>query len=307
MLMAMRPELQKRLIVSPGTVTGNPARMAASRAMLWPVAPSGLAQPRITSSTSPGSSFARSTAFWMTWPAKSAPWVLLKAPRAALPMGVRAVETTTASLMGLSSEFPVSSYLKPFPPHGRVGAQIRRAALENHPAMPHDVEAMGDAQGNGQFLLDQQDRNIARGDFLQELGNALDQLGRQTLGRLVDHNEIGIAHQRAADGEHLLLAARQHAGRGIGALAELGEEAVAILEAPARRLASALDAEQQILRHGQRREDGAVLGYIAEPEMGDLIGLEAGDRPALEGDRALGRHAAHDGLQRRRAADAVAP
>jgi hypothetical protein len=66
MLIAMRPELQKRLMVSPGTVTGRPARISASRAMLWPVAPSGLAQPMITSSTSPGSTLARSTAFWMT-------------------------------------------------------------------------------------------------------------------------------------------------------------------------------------------------------------------------------------------------
>ncbi len=63
MLIAIRPELQKRLIVSPGTVTGSPARIAESRAMLWPVAPSGLAQPMMTSSTSPGSTLARSTAF----------------------------------------------------------------------------------------------------------------------------------------------------------------------------------------------------------------------------------------------------
>jgi hypothetical protein len=37
-----------------------------------------------------------------------APWVLLKAPRPARPIGVRAVETMTASLMGLSSCFAAS-------------------------------------------------------------------------------------------------------------------------------------------------------------------------------------------------------
>src|SRR6516162_2516384 len=55
MAIACRPELQKRLTVTPETVTGRPARTAERRAMFWPVARSGMAQPRITSSTSPGS------------------------------------------------------------------------------------------------------------------------------------------------------------------------------------------------------------------------------------------------------------
>ena len=42
---ACRPEEQKRLTVWPAAVTGRPARMAHWRAMLPPVAPSGLAQP----------------------------------------------------------------------------------------------------------------------------------------------------------------------------------------------------------------------------------------------------------------------
>ena len=60
---ACRPEEQKRLTVWPAAVTGRPARMAHWRAMLPPVAPSGLAQPIITSSTSPGSMPARLTAW----------------------------------------------------------------------------------------------------------------------------------------------------------------------------------------------------------------------------------------------------
>src|SRR5262245_23795388 len=71
--------------------------------MLPPVAPSGLAEPITTSSTSPGSMPARLTACAMTCPPMSAPWVRLKAPRTALPIGVRAVETMTASTMGASS------------------------------------------------------------------------------------------------------------------------------------------------------------------------------------------------------------
>ena len=98
MAMVCRPEEQKRLTVAPETLTGAPARIAETRATLEPVVPSGAAQPSSTSSTSPSSSLARSTACLMTCAPMSAPWVSLKAPRKALPIGVRAVETMTASM-----------------------------------------------------------------------------------------------------------------------------------------------------------------------------------------------------------------
>ena len=47
MAMACMPEEQKRFTVTPPVVTGRPARRAAWRAMFWPVAPSGRAQPRM--------------------------------------------------------------------------------------------------------------------------------------------------------------------------------------------------------------------------------------------------------------------
>ena len=97
MAMVCRPDEQKRLIVMPEVVTGHPARMAIWRAMFRPVAPSGFAQPMITSSMSPGSRCARSMAWRRAWPPIVAPWVMLNAPRQLLQSGVRAVETTTAS------------------------------------------------------------------------------------------------------------------------------------------------------------------------------------------------------------------
>src|SRR5215510_8583085 len=67
--------------------------------MFQPVAPSGLAHPMITSSTSDGSSLARSKACFTTWPPIVAPCVRLSAPRQDLQSGVRAVDTITASVM----------------------------------------------------------------------------------------------------------------------------------------------------------------------------------------------------------------
>src|SRR5712692_9473682 len=99
MAIVCSPDEQKRFTVAPATVTGQPARSAIWRAMLPPVAPSGVAQPISTSSTSAGSSLARSIACLTTWPPIVAPWVMFSAPRQDLARPVRAVETTTASFM----------------------------------------------------------------------------------------------------------------------------------------------------------------------------------------------------------------
>src|SRR5919106_3980841 len=98
--MAFRPEEQKRLIVSPATLTGSPARIAATRAMLWPCAPCGWPQPRMTSSTSLASSCGvlPSTSV-MQCAARSDGRVMLNEPRCDLASGVRELATTTASLM----------------------------------------------------------------------------------------------------------------------------------------------------------------------------------------------------------------
>ena len=89
--MVCRPLEQKRLMVMPLADTGRPARSAIWRAMLPPVAPSGVAQPMMTSSTSAPSMPARSTAAWTAKPPSVAPWVMLKAPFQLLASGVRAV------------------------------------------------------------------------------------------------------------------------------------------------------------------------------------------------------------------------
>src|SRR5665811_564585 len=99
-----RLDEQKRFTVMPGTVTGQPARRAIWRAMLAPVAPSGVAQPMMTSSISAGSRPARLMACSTAWPPSVAPCVMLKEPFQLLASGVRAVETITADVMGESFE-----------------------------------------------------------------------------------------------------------------------------------------------------------------------------------------------------------
>src|SRR5918993_5006475 len=140
--MVCSPEEQKRFTVIPGTLIGQPARMAIWRAMFQPVAPSGLAQPMITSSTSSASTLARSSAACTTWPPIFAPCVRLSEPRQLLHSGVRAVETITASVMSRSSVqqggFQEDLYVAQ-----RLGARARIAAHRGaaaHAVAAHQVE-----------------------------------------------------------------------------------------------------------------------------------------------------------------------
>jgi hypothetical protein len=59
---AMRPEAHCRSMLMPATLDGRPARSADCRPMLNPVEPCCSAAPITTSSTSPGSTWARATA-----------------------------------------------------------------------------------------------------------------------------------------------------------------------------------------------------------------------------------------------------
>ena len=97
--MVCKPEEQKRLTVMPEVVMGKPARKATWRAIFAPVAPSGVAQPMMTSSTSAPSMPARLTACSTACPPNVAPCVILKEPFQLLARGVRAVETITADVM----------------------------------------------------------------------------------------------------------------------------------------------------------------------------------------------------------------
>jgi hypothetical protein len=170
---------------------------------------------------------------------------------------------------------------------------------------------VGDPEGDGQLLLDQQDGDPAARDLGQEVADQADQHGGQALGRLVDHDQLGVAHEGAADGQHLLLAAGEHAARGVGPLAKGREEPEGVLERPAGRRARGLRAaglhpQDQVLADGQTGEDVPVLRHVAEASAGDRVRGEPGQLLPLEPDRAAGRDVAHDGLDGGGAADPVA-
>ena len=122
---------------------------------------------------------------------------------------------------------------------------------------------------------------------------------------------FGPRHQRAADRQHLLLAAGEIAGEP-GALLqarEIVEDHVDVGIDLA--VAAGEGAEPQILQRGHVGDDAAALHHLEDAAADDLVGIDAVDALAVEQDLAagdlavLGLEQAGDRLQRGRFARAV--
>src|SRR6476646_4081908 len=130
---ACDPEEQKRLTVTAAEVTGRPARSEATREMLLPCGPSGKAQPVTTSSTAAGSTPVRSSTARIRNASWSSGRVLLRDPRNALHIPIRALSTITARLIEDSNRvFPSGSL-----GHAALGQRIEVCFGEAEPAGEH--------------------------------------------------------------------------------------------------------------------------------------------------------------------------
>src|SRR5690349_5309910 len=173
----------------PDVVTGQPERSAIWRAMLKPVAPSGLAQPMSTSSTAAGSSFARSMACLTTCAPSVAPCVRLKAPRQDFASGVRAVETMTASTTRRSPGF--GHFIKTFSRLREIRQQFRGLPPELLHAPGHGPEAFATGIEHRATTLRRESitpevhhvdvRGSLRDAFLEDVRTLVDQRVKQSI------------------------------------------------------------------------------------------------------------------------------
>src|SRR6218665_2919622 len=272
--MVCRPLEQKRLIVMPLADTGSPARSAIWRAMLLPVAPSGVAQHINTSSTSAPSMPARSTAAFTACPPSVAPWVMLKAPFQLLASGVRAVETITAEVMVSSSGMRAGAVMGSTAWDGSVGRArsveglaFGRQASQQRRGLPERAvvqRVLREALHRGDHVEQTQRVGIAHGPAAVE---------REPVAGQVDHVHIGgtqrnaflddlrgLVHQREHQALHDFLVAdlaRRDAERGAVLLQHLGHHLrrdrialarLVVVPTGARLLAEAAQLAQQVGR-----------------------------------------------------------
>ena len=100
--------------------------------------------------------------------------------------------------------------------------------------------------------------------------------GREAERGLVEEEQARAAHQRAGDGEHLLLAARQRAAALVQALLQAREEREDALQV-LLEMGEVVDggAHLQVLEHRHAREDAPPLRRLGDAEPRDLVRRQA--------------------------------
>jgi hypothetical protein len=173
------------------------------------------------------------------------------------------------------------------------------------------VDALADRQRQRHVLLDQENGGAFAVQRIDDGVDLRHHARHQPFGRLVEQDDLRLEHHGARDCEHLLLAARQRAAGLISPLRQHGKESEHFVE---QRLplvfgdALPVEAGTQVFHHRKQAEDTAVFRHIGDAAPRELMRRQSGDGMAFEHDRAVARpHQAHDGLQRRRLANAVPP
>jgi hypothetical protein len=163
-----------------------------------------------------------------------------------------------------------------------IGAELGCRQLVRDPAVHHHADAVGDVDRDAEVLLDQQDRDLAlRRQAAQRLDDLLDDHRREALGRLVHHQQLRLEQERAADGEHLRLAARELRAAVALALGQAREHRVDPLDVAAVRRDQA-----QGLVDAERRPDAPSLRHVGDAAPGDAVRRHAADLFAEQPDAA---------------------
>ena len=187
--------------------------------------------------------------------------------------------------------------------------QLPGRAAEGHGAHLQHVGTVGHLEGGARVLLDQQHRDAVVAQAGHDLQHLAHDQRRQAKRGLVQQQQARARHQRAADGQHLALAARQGGGHLRAPLPQAredGEDLVHALRLVAQAPAPAREAaQQQVVLHRHLAEQLALFGH-----QGHAVGhhdLDAGacDALAVQMDLAARGQQAHGGRQQRGLACAV--
>ena len=126
---------------------------------------------------------------------------------------------------------------------------------------------MGHSQRHVGVLLDQKNRDAFRIQLADDVEYLPDDQRRQPYGWLVHKQNLGAIHQAPGDGQHLLLASRQGAGKLTLAFFQAGKPPVHVRDIGRDLLRGSppgIGAGMEVLLDVHVRKDKTVLGHQSE-------------------------------------------
>src|ERR1700722_11053080 len=218
---------------------------------------------------------------------------------AGLLIGSSGTIATTASPAGSNRE--TSAHVGP-------GVKFRHRSAKADGAFLDDVDALGDQTGESEILFADEKAEPLALHFANSLDHLLDDAGRKALRRFVEQQKRRIAHQRARNGEHLLLPARHAHASASSQLTQVRKDGEEPLWRPCGSVrARGLPADLQIFLDRQIGEDATVLRYISKPTPHDLVSGALRNVLAIKHARAAApSNEPQDGAERCRLTRAIA-
>ncbi len=167
----------------------------------------------------------------------------------------------------------------------RIGGVERR----DHLAAPHHRHAVRQIHDFAQLVSDEDDGLVLALEHAQHLKQLIRFRRREHRRRLVEHQDLGAAHQRLENLNPLLQAYRQFADDGVGIhheaifMPEFGESLADRAGAFGEQRPT-LGAEHHVFEHGERRHQHEVLMHHADAMADGLARGTDSDRLAVDTD-----------------------
>jgi hypothetical protein len=163
-----------------------------------------------------------------------------------------------------------------------LGRLLARVAVGGDPAAPEHRGRMAERADLVQLVADVEDGAVLLGQAPQGLEQPLDLERGQDRRGLVHNQQLGVLQQAANDLDALALTDR----KAVDVAQGVDRQAVALgdlRDAPGQRLevAAVLDAERNVLGHGQGVEEVEVLEHHADAQPARLGRRVAAERRAL--------------------------
>ena len=179
-----------------------------------------------------------------------------------------------------------------------IGQQFSTRAGKGQGAGLQHIGIIGHLQGHVGVLLIQQHGDALLVHGADDIKNLPHHDGRKAKARLVQHEQLRLAHQGAAHGQHLLLAAGKGAGALPAALLQTGEQTVHPFKVflGFGLILAQVCADLQIFQHSQVGKHPAALRRHGNAAGNDLVdGLAQQFLPVPQNGAALCLYKAGNG------------